>query len=152
MERQLGYDPIGPDDKANLLEHPIDAPRAYFMGNEATRAAQAIYGETNPELQDGEPDAFPHALWSYMMAKELGSDTAKAFGDGHERSGIDSPGGRLMDLYNNAVGRDLAKDPANLGRPDRDVIRDAIRDGKLQTRPFQVGGPHGDGPQYRRRY
>jgi hypothetical protein len=77
------------------------------------------------------------------MSKELGSEAAKSIGDGHERSGTDTDGGRLMDLYNNAVGRELAADPANRGRNDKDVVRDAIRKGKLQTEPFNVRRPRG---------
>ena len=103
-------------------------------------------------MADGEGDGFRHALWSYMMTKDLGADTAKTIGDGHERSGVDSDGACLMDLYNNAVGRQLALDPANRGRPDQEVIRDAIRNGQLQTRPFEVRGPSGGLPPYRSHY
>ena len=46
-----------------------------------------------------------------------------------------------MDLYNNKVGRDLAADPENAGRDGREVIREAIRDGKLRTRPFETDEP-----------
>jgi hypothetical protein len=46
-----------------------------------------------------------------------------------------------MDLYNNKVGRDLAADPENAGRGGREVIREAIRDGRLRTRPFETAEP-----------
>jgi hypothetical protein len=51
------------------------------------------------------------------MARDLGYDRAKAFGDGHEVSVPNAPSERMMDLYNNEVGRQLALDPANRTRP-----------------------------------
>lgn len=48
------------------------------------------------------------------------------------------PGDRLMDLYNNNVGRQLALDPRNEGRNDEEVILEALKDGKLQTHYFNV--------------
>ena len=46
-----------------------------------------------------------------------------------------------MDLYNNEVARRLAADPGNRGRPDEEVILEALRAGKLRTRQFNVDQP-----------
>lgn len=144
---QLGYDANGNGDYGNAAKNPLDAIKAKSAANAATKAAKDEYGKENPSLGDGDGDAFRHALWAYKMAKEIGDGPAKAFGDAHERD--DRPDGeRLMDLYNNALGRQLAADPNNQGRPDEDVIREAIRAGKLQTRPFNVPGPLGGGLNY----
>lgn len=46
-----------------------------------------------------------------------------------------------MDLYNNHVGRVLALDPANRKRQPEDVVMDALRAGRLQTRPVVIRRP-----------
>lgn len=113
----------------------------------ATEAAEKEYGKTNPALGNGEGDAFRHALWAYKMAKDIGDGAARTFGDSHERN--DQPDGeRLMDLYNNAIGRQLATDPRNKDRSDEEVIREAIKAGRLQTRPFNIPGPTGGSLTY----
>ena len=43
-----------------------------------------------------------------------------------------------MDLFNNNVGRRLALDPANKGRPAEDVILDAMKKGQLQAQLFKI--------------
>jgi hypothetical protein len=48
---------------------------------------------------------------------------------------------RLMDLYNNRAGRELALDPKNNGRPSKDVIFKALTNGKLRTKPFKTLTP-----------
>lgn len=75
------------------------------------------------------------------QAIDEAADLAKGFGDAHEISRSNSPGDRLMDLYNNNAGRKLALDPANKGRPADEVILDALRQGQLQTRPFAIKSP-----------
>ncbi|MBC7951185.1 MAG: hypothetical protein H7Z12_05090 [Rhodospirillaceae bacterium] len=88
----------------------MDAIKAKSAANAATKAAENEYGEGNSSLGNGDGDAFRHALWAYKMAKEIGDGPAKAFGDAHERD--DRPDGeRLMDLYNNALGRQLGSRP-----------------------------------------
>ncbi len=81
---------------------------------------------------------------SLLTGERLG--TAKDFGDAHERSVANPTPERLMDLYNNKVGRDLAADPDNTGRDGREVIREAIRDGKLRTKPFETNEPRSPMP------
>jgi peptidoglycan hydrolase-like protein with peptidoglycan-binding domain len=142
LYKQLGYESEGDGDAGGLIKHPIDGTRAGLLAREALQAAQNEYGKENSSLGDGEGDAFRHALWSYKMTKELGEGAAKRVGDSHERN--DRPDGeRLMDLLNNEVGRRLAADPNNKGRPDEEVIREAIRNGQLQLRPFNVPKPAG---------
>ncbi len=72
------------------------------------------------------------------MTRAMGPDAAKFAADATEISGAGSVGARLMDLYNNNVGRKLALDPRNTGRPAEDVIMDAVRAGLLQTVPFKI--------------
>ena len=44
-----------------------------------------------------------------------------------------------MDLYNNNAGRQMALDPRNRDRTPEEVILEALRAGRLQTRPFSTG-------------
>lgn len=43
-----------------------------------------------------------------------------------------------MDLYNNNAGRQMALDPRNRDRPPEEVILEALRAGRLQTRPYST--------------
>ena len=72
------------------------------------------------------------------MTQDLGAATAKGAGDAHEVSGRHGDGERLKDLYNNNVGRGLALDPANAGRDAATVIREAMKLGLVQMKPFEV--------------
>ena len=96
-------------------------------------------------------DAFRHAYWSYRMAKELGPNRAKDIGDGHEHRPYDqeepyntikknppklSENERLMDLYNNRVGRELYKKYGGSGKTAEEIILQAIEDGLLRTKPY----------------
>ena len=79
------------------------------------------------------------------MAKALGPEKAKAVADAYERSHPDDkPAQRLMDLYNNKIGRELASDPSNSRVSDSDVVLRALRAGKLRVEPFKVRAPEGD--------
>lgn len=147
LYQQLGYNNEGDGDYGNAIRHPLDAIKAKQAANAARESAEKEYAQAKTSLGNGEGDAFRHALWAYKMSKDIGKEAAKSFGDAHERD--DQPeGSRLMDLYNNAVGRQLAADPRNKDRPDEEVIREAIKAGKLQTRPFNIPGPAGGGINY----
>ena len=72
------------------------------------------------------------------MTQNIGSSEGKKFGDAHERDSGNVPGETRMDLYNNNMGRTLAQDPDNVGRPLIEVIQEAIAAGTIQTAPFEV--------------
>lgn len=62
-------------------------------------------------LHNGNGDAFRHCLCNYGMAIDVGQDFAKKWGDAHEYGAVGQPLiERNMDLFNNAVGLQLAKD------------------------------------------
>ncbi len=144
LYRSLEFDPSGPGETRTFLATPID-------GGVAKQAARLAKKETNDRLENlslpvgpgavNRPDAFRHALWIYKITKHAGADAAKRFGDAHERSVVNKPGERLMDLYNNDIGRRLAQDPRNLERSDEDVIMGALRKGWLRVTPFKVSQP-----------
>ncbi len=99
----------------------------------------------------GAADAFRHTYWSYRMTEALGPDAAKRYGDAHEITVRGPDGDRLMDLYNNNLGRRLALDPANKGRPAEDVVLEAIKKGDAQTQPFKTRSTPAPGIPLRRK-
>ena len=61
-------------------------------------------------LHNGNGDAFRHTLWNYGMAIDVGQSFAKKWADAHENGASGQPDlEKEMDLYNNKVGRGLAK-------------------------------------------
>ena len=99
----------------------------------------------------GAADAFRHIYWSYRMTEDVGPDAAKRFADAHEITVPTPDGDRLMDLFNNNLGRRLALDPANKGRPAEDVVLEAIKRGDAQTQPFKTRSTPAPGIPLRRK-
>lgn len=61
-------------------------------------------------LHNGNGDAFRHTLWNYGMAIDVGQGFAKKWADAHENGAKGQPKlEKQMDLYNNKIGRELAK-------------------------------------------
>lgn len=60
-------------------------------------------------FQDNDVDAFRHAYVSGIFTNEYGAKTATLLGWMNELVTPSSPKGRNMDIWNNAVGRDLAR-------------------------------------------
>ena len=151
LYRILDYDPDGSSQLWEGVSSMLDA-RKGSNAADAAREATRLEFKGKP-MGDSDADAFRHALWHYKMTKQIGAEAAKRFGDAHETSGSDTEGSLLMDLYNNDVGRRLALDPKNSNRSDEDVILEALNNGRLQTRSFNVpdsGLPRWPGSRYRR--
>lgn len=145
----VGFDSKGPGEKEHALLRPYDSLKAKGAADQAILATEQNYPRAtfgNPH--DNEADAFRHAYWSFVMARELGANRAQAFGDAHERSDRNEPGERMMDLYNNRIGRDLANDPANAGRDPAAVVSEALRGGQLRTRRFPIANSGGQEEPY----
>jgi len=61
-------------------------------------------------LHNGNGDAFRHTLWNCGMAIDVGQSFAKKWADAHENGASGQPKlEKEMDLFNNKVGRGLAK-------------------------------------------
>ncbi|WP_148560935.1 hypothetical protein [Magnetospira sp. QH-2] len=104
---RLGFNPGGQGHWGIAFDDPQSAFEAHGFANDAKAATANEYKTQN--LHNNEVDAFRHGLWSYKMAKPLGADRAKSISDAHEISSENPDDERLMDLYNNKVGRDLAR-------------------------------------------
>lgn len=144
----LRFDRNGPSLAQASLRNP---PLASLMGVSGLVLRQRIHAMVESRLgriDDMDVDAIRHALWNFRLVRS-GHDpeTVRELMDAYERSNIpqySNPslwhGDRLMDLYNNHVGRALALDPRNHDRNDLDVIIAAWRSGRLQRRPFHLPG------------
>jgi hypothetical protein len=130
MYRRLGFDPNGPSKFEIGLKYVLDWSNYFGTAKEATLAFKRHFGE-KVEPHNNAADAFRHALWSYKMTKAKGPEFAKEVADSLEVTHPSEPGDRLMDLYNNKIGRQLAMDPTNLARPGDQVILEALQQGKL---------------------
>ena len=137
MYDELGFDPGGPTELEFVKKNPIDSIGGY-ISKEATEGATEREFPTNEVKHNDDADAFRHAYFSYTLAGLVGSDTAKEIGDAHEISAPNPSGERLMDLYNNSVGRDLNDDPDSKWKLPSEVIQDALSEGKLKTSPFKT--------------
>ncbi|SDH66461.1 peptidoglycan-binding domain-containing protein [Roseospirillum parvum] len=140
MYKNMAFQEKGSGHWGVLIDHRSAAIRGKAIADEVSEVTKQRYGRDNPGLGGGEGDAFRHALWSYRMTRELGAEVAKEITDAHERHTLDTNpmGDRLMDLYNNRIGRLLAQDPGNRDRPDEEVVLEAIQNGHLQLQPFEV--------------
>lgn len=96
-----------------------------------TAGSEAKARYEKKQLFRGNGDAFRHAYWNALMARDVGNTWALKWGDAHEygeknNNGID----RKMDLYNNRKGRE-----ANDGSNNRNlaaIIRYEVRKGYLK--------------------
>jgi hypothetical protein len=141
---KLAFDPAGYNSWGAVLRRPWQ----YFDADEDSEMAREITAgrfPTDLNPQDDEADAFRHALWTFLMTRDIGVHGAQRFHDAHEISEPNDAGVRLMDLFNSRVGMQLALDPANRDRPAEEVISEALARGMLQTQPFTVKGQPASG-------
>ncbi len=133
----LDFDPGGMGEDVHASLSPAKGMSAFILSEFAHAATKRNF--PTAKKHNDEADAFRHAYFSFEMTQHLGVDAAKRFGDAHEISGPNHPDERMMDLYNNHVGRQLAKDPANIGKSPEQVVMEALRAGRLRTRPYPTG-------------
>jgi hypothetical protein len=132
MFRKLGFEPNG---RGEWSLGPLLTTVGALEANSAIAATERRFPDGG---HNDEGDAFRHALWSLNLTRALGAQDAKTITDAHEVSNYNDPGERIMDLYNNEIGRNLAQDPANSGRSAEDVVLEALRNGKLITSPVDA--------------
>lgn len=117
--------------------NPVVATFVYGTAEKATTRVAELFTSPNADHHNG--NAFKHAYWNALMTGHLliGETWAKKWGDAHEEASTD-PLATEMDLFNNAVGRQVYKDVAKdkiLLPSDSDLsneILKRIKDGKLK--------------------
>lgn len=127
----LQFDPNGPKERDFFHAHPIDTARAVIAVGRGLMDTGSTFGSGPLDYkaalrQNDEVDAHRHAVISHLMAQSIGPERAKELMDSHERSSPNRDGSRLMDLYNNQVGRSAPEDeaPIHFLKPGR-AIQDA---------------------------
>lgn len=82
--------------------------------------------------QDGHRDAFRHCFWNARLTKEFGLNWTKQFTTAHEALPGNMASREAMDLYNNEVGRKIAKDNPKASVDElAKLVKQAVADGKL---------------------
>lgn len=120
---------------------------------DATYKAQKKYsfkmGTGEHATWNNEADAFKHAYMQWKLSWKHGEAIAKKLGDMHEDETPNAPAGeRNMDLWNNAIGREVAYEMKQKFGEDYDyvpmetasdyasnIIADKLRRGELITHP-----------------
>lgn len=140
----LQYDPNGNGELLTSFLNPIDLFGTIFsLSREAKNAALDQYPWARPPTEtpcwNNVCDAFRHAYFNFRLTSELGSaSAAKEWADAHEVSGGNPTPELLMDLTNNAVGRQLAVD--NPGGNATVIVLDAISQGLVALEPIETCG------------
>ncbi len=81
---------------------------------------------------DGHRDAFRHAYWSARLAQEFGTDWARAFTTAHEGLPGNIADREAMDLYNNAIGIDIAvRNPGVSAEKLAELVGAAVGQGRM---------------------
>ena len=127
-ETSLGFDVNGPDEWNVVKQHPFSAVPAALTGLYARFADKP--DNYSGSFHNDSADAYRHARWSQLMTQYIGPDLAKQFSDAREISAPDPEGERLMDLYNNQIGRGLLS--------GRNQVQSALTGGLLRTSPFII--------------
>jgi hypothetical protein len=108
-----GFDPkaawnsLNPTEKKLTLLHPYQALQVNAAREEAIRETMARFLLENQH--NGNGDAFRHALWNAFMVKRTSHAVAEAFANAHEVGSKAPALESKMDLFNNRVGRELAR-------------------------------------------
>ena len=81
---------------------------------------------------DGHRDAFRHCYWNVLLAKRYGQKWSREFATAHEGAPGNPAEREAMDLWNNEVGRKIAKDNPRLSEKKlADKVQEAVKNGDL---------------------
>ena len=112
--------------RPGTLPPAVEAQIAQLPADEQAMARRAW------PANDGHNDAFRHAYWNALLTKDFGAGWTQQFATAHE--GLPGNGAvrEAMDLYNNAIGRQIAV--ANPGASDAELatlVQAALDRGEL---------------------
>lgn len=83
------------------------------------------------DQNDNHNDAFRHAYWNALMVARFGPNFAKKYATAHEAEQGNQAVREAMDLYNNEVGRRIAKNHPDASREElADLVEQAVHDGE----------------------
>lgn len=139
--------------KLNAIEqklcraHRIVCVRVAIAAFKARAASQSEYHDGNV---GGRIDCFRHTYWNAAMARSVGADYAKQWGDAHENG---YPENRAtakdrvlsdMDFFNNDVGRKIGQAHAHDSDDEtKTAVRTAIEHGDVRAVRYDLGDRNG---------
>ena len=83
---------------------------------------------------NGHADAFRHAYANALLTRERGEQWTAAFTTAHEQNPDSAPLSVAMDLYNNEVGRRIARENPNASREELgNLVQRAIENGEMMV-------------------
>ena len=142
-----GEEEARPDEIRAAILRPYTAYKVNQNKNVAFNKAQNS-GLPNP--RDGQQDAFRHALWNALNARDLGEKSAEFFPTLHE-TGSDAnnpksleydPVAIEMDLFNNDIGRKIGAANPDAGDDEiASLVLNALNSGELKV--VKIGAPDG---------
>lgn len=117
--------------EAKILDElsPAELLKFQEIHDEAFTVADGQY--PSPDQNNDQNDAFRHTYWNARLAQEFGEDWALRYTTAHESIPGNEATREGMDLYNNEVGRAIARDhpdasPEDLAR----YVREAVEGGR----------------------
>lgn len=78
--------------------------------DDAFSASEKQYKGVKVGAEDGHQDAFRHIYWNVLLSRKFGDNFATAFATAHEGVPGNSADREAMDLYNNELGRKIARE------------------------------------------
>ncbi len=120
MLATMGARPNGLDDLVDF----------FAIRSQASGAAEQQHAGPR-SISDGHGDAFRHTYWNALMTQRFGEDWTRQFATAHEQLGGNPPPREAMDLYNNEIGRQLAREHPEASPEELAAAVDrAVRDGR----------------------
>jgi hypothetical protein len=103
--------------------------------DDAYGVSDELFAETDDAglngAEDGHEDAFRHIYWNVLMSRRLGEGFAESFGTAHEGVPGNPADREAMDLFNNELGRRIARDnPRASDEELQQLVMQAIRNGE----------------------
>ena len=146
-----GREKARPEEIKYAAANPIDA--SYVLANKDV-AFEKAQNSKLPNARDGQQDAFRHALWNALNARDIGAKNAEPFATLHENgsnpandpnSSSYDPVAIEMDLFNNQVGRNIGE--SNPDATDDEIatkVLEALNSGELKIIAMDASGNYLD--------
>ncbi|OKL51610.1 DUF6973 domain-containing protein [Buchananella hordeovulneris] len=120
------------ETEARMLDGLSLLQKRDFKGIQEDAMAAAVDRFPNGTANDDHHDAFRHAYWSALLTQRFGPDWASQYTTAHEQGPDNPPTREAMDLHNNSVGVQIARDNPNASPEElAGLVEQAVRDGKV---------------------
>jgi len=120
---------LQPGEQLTLEEHADNLVALWKGYGDRTNAITMTQHQFGSSGQNDVSDAFRHAYWNAIMVRDVGEAIAVDIATNHELD-PGSPESRQMDLWNNAIGREIGKRLAGAGIEDDAVYAREVLNNK----------------------